>query len=178
MTTNRILGNSVLPASKSVTAHDRLRLSSLNEKQWQAWVIEAAHTFGWHVYHTYDSRRSQAGFPDLTLMRPPEVLFVELKTEKGRLSASQRVWSELLEACPGVGYYLWRPSDNEALIQVLGGGPVTTKRTTKKCANCEGTGTIVYWGFTGDEVTAGRYPSVASDKPCFRCNGTGKEQIE
>ena len=110
-----------MPATNPVTSLDRLRLESLTEKQWQAWVIEAAHTFGWHVYHTYDSRRSHIGYPDLTLVRPPEVLFVELKTEKGRLSASQRVWSELLQACPGVDYYLWRPSDNEAVIQVLGG---------------------------------------------------------
>ena len=109
-----------MPATKSVSALERLRAQSLTEKQWQAWVIEAAHTFGWHVYHTYDSRRSQAGYPDLTLMRPPDVLFVELKTEKGKLSASQRFTAVLLEACPGVGYYLWRPSDSDEAVQVLG----------------------------------------------------------
>ena len=45
---------------------------------------------------------------------------MELKTEKGRLIASQRAWSDLLQACPGVGYYLWRPSASDEVIQVLG----------------------------------------------------------
>ena len=47
---------------------------------------------------------------------------------------------------------------------------------TRKCKNCLGTGIIVYWDFTSDEATGGRYPSVASDKPFYRCNGTGKEK--
>ena len=52
-------------------------------------------------------------------------------------------------------------------------------RKTKKCANCEGMGKIVYWEFADDGVKqGGNYPSVASDKPCYRCDGTGKEKIE
>ena len=46
-------------------------------------------------------------------MRPPEVLFVELKTEKGKLSASQRWLEELSQRLALAGYYLWRPSDSD-----------------------------------------------------------------
>ena len=50
---------------------------------------------------------------------------------------------------------------------------------TKKCANCEGTGGIVYWDYAEQAPTAWQKPpSVASDKPCYRCKGTGKEKIE
>ena len=50
---------------------------------------------------------------------------------------------------------------------------------TKKCANCQGTGVIVYWDYADDAVKRhSGYSSVASDKPCYRCNGTGKEKTE
>ena len=35
------------------------------EKGFQAAVVELARLRGWLVYHTYDSRRSAKGFPDL-----------------------------------------------------------------------------------------------------------------
>ena len=41
----------------------------MTEKQWQALVQETAQLAGWMAYHTYDSRRSAAGFPDLVLAR-------------------------------------------------------------------------------------------------------------
>ena len=47
-------------------------------------------------------------------------------------------------------------------------------RRTKKCANCAGTGTIVYWDYADNATTVGS----AYDKPCYRCNGTGKEKTE
>ena len=39
------------------------------EKQFQQSVVEVARTLKWRVYHTHDSRRSAAGFPDLVLTR-------------------------------------------------------------------------------------------------------------
>ena len=52
-----------------------------------------------------------SGFPDLVLVRPPDVLFVELKSEKGRMTVNQKKWRRALSQCPGVGYYLWKPGD-------------------------------------------------------------------
>ena len=82
----------------------------MTEAQLQAAVIEAAQLFGWRIYHTFDSRRSNAGFPDLVLVRPPEMLFVELKSEKGRVRPEQKAWIDDLIAV-GNEVLVWRPVD-------------------------------------------------------------------
>jgi hypothetical protein len=88
----------------------------VREKAWQAQVIELALLYGWFVYHTYDSRRSQPGWPDLVLARPTtgELIFVELKTDVGRLSPAQRSWLRVLEDC-NQEVHVWRPRDFEAV---------------------------------------------------------------
>ncbi len=91
----------------------------VTEASWQAQVIEAADLFGWFVYHNPDSRRSAAGFPDLVLIRPPRVLFLELKRQTGRLSPIQREVIDQLDACPGVEVHVARPSDWEQVCSWL-----------------------------------------------------------
>ena len=92
----------------------------ISERDFQAGVIELARLCGWQVAHFHDSRRQvadnkwvgdadAAGFPDLVLVRPPDLIFAELKTDKGRMTDMQRAWQTNLEA---VGdWRLWRPSD-------------------------------------------------------------------
>ena len=84
----------------------------VSEKEWMATVVETAMTLGWSVYHTYDSRRSAAGFPDLVLAREPLLMFVELKTDyaSSQLTDGQKRWLKLLANC-GQACYVWRPSD-------------------------------------------------------------------
>jgi hypothetical protein len=91
----------------------------VNERQLLRQVVDWAKTTGWLIYHTHRSDFSPAGFPDLCLIRPPRVVFAELKSDKGRLSEQQHTWLETLEACPGVETYLWRPGDLETLVRVL-----------------------------------------------------------
>jgi hypothetical protein len=86
----------------------------VTEKAWQEQVVELATYYRWEHFHVYDSRRSDAGWPDLTLVRPPELMFAELKTDRGRLSGAQRRWIELLRAC-GQEVHVWRPRDFEAV---------------------------------------------------------------
>jgi len=62
------------------------------------------------VYHTHDSRRSEPGYPDVTVCGPRGVLFRELKAERGRLSPDQRVWLERLREAGGDAA-VWRPVD-------------------------------------------------------------------
>ena len=90
------------------------------EKQWQATVIQAAQTLGWTTYHTHDSRRSEPGFPDLVLAREPLLMFVELKTDKpsSKCTDAQKRWLTLLANC-GQACYVWRPSDWEAVRELL-----------------------------------------------------------
>ncbi len=73
-------------------------------------VVQLARLYGRLAYHTHDSRRSAAGFPDLTLVRGRRLLFAELKREAGRTTAEQDGWREALREA-GQEAYLWRPSD-------------------------------------------------------------------
>lgn len=82
----------------------------ISEAAWQEQVLELAQLYRWLAYHTFDSRRSAAGFPDLVLARAPELLIVELKSERGRVRPEQRDWLEVLAAC-GIETHVWRPSD-------------------------------------------------------------------
>lgn len=81
-----------------------------SEAELMAEVRKLAKQLGWLVYHTHRSDRSEAGFPDLVLVRPPFVLYRELKSEKGRLRKEQEVWLHTLgEAGQDVG--VWKPHD-------------------------------------------------------------------
>jgi hypothetical protein len=52
-----------------------------------------------------------AGVPDLIMVAPNCLLFAEVKTAKGRLSASQREFAELIVAA-GYHYRVWRSIDD------------------------------------------------------------------
>ena len=88
-----------------------------DEKAFQAEVIKEARRLGWRHYHTYDSRKSAAGFPDLVLVRD-RVVWVELKSATGRLTAAQEEWRDWLLAA-GQEWHLWRPADWPAIVEVL-----------------------------------------------------------
>ena len=90
---------------------------TVSEKDFMAAVIKESERLGWKVYHTHDSRKSQAGYPDLTLARD-RLIVAELKTESGRLTAAQANWlTALAEA--GVECYVWRPSSWTRIVEVL-----------------------------------------------------------
>lgn len=95
-----------------------LRAVALTEKQFQGQVVELAKIRHWDVYHAQLAKWSEKGWPDLTLMRPPRLVFAELKSEKGKTTERQRYWLEHLEQC-GIEVYLWRPSDWDDVERVL-----------------------------------------------------------
>lgn len=73
-------------------------------------IIDLARLLGWKTYHTFDSRRSEPGYPDLTLVKGRRLVFAELKTEKGRMTAAQDEWLEaFLQA--GAEVCVFRPRD-------------------------------------------------------------------
>ena len=110
-----------------------------DEESWLGWVTDYAVRVArppWRYYHTRDSRRSAAGFPDLVLVRGPRLIFAELKTERGKLTADQVAWLEDLAmvAATATGrawdppgdppppvpeVYVWRPSDRPEIGRIL-----------------------------------------------------------
>ena len=93
----------------------------ITEKEFMSQVKDLANIYHWEMYHPFLSKWSVRGFPDITLIRPPRIIFAELKRAKGILSPSQQEWAELLRACPGVEYYLWTPDDFDNILSVLQG---------------------------------------------------------
>lgn len=125
----------------------------LSESRFQEKVITRARAKGWMVHHArpaYNRDGDQVttpiqgdpGFPDLVLTRDGQLVIVELKSERGVLSASQRQW--LMHLCgDGSGHSptrvvqeqvrigdlegidtallvtVWRPSDWPEICEVL-----------------------------------------------------------
>ena len=99
------------------------------EKQFQDSIMELCELLNIIAFHSGDPRRdSVAGFPDLVLIGK-RVIYVELKTEKGRTSKSQDIMHTRLNKS-GVEFYLWRPSDWNEIKTVLQGmrAPATYPR--------------------------------------------------
>lgn len=84
----------------------------ISERAFQDVVIEYARLNGWIVYHPFDSRHSEAGWPDLALTHEQMGRFLlrELKTDTGRVSAAQTAYHQALRAA-GVDVAVWRPRD-------------------------------------------------------------------
>lgn len=89
----------------------------MTEKQFQEAVVEMAQILGWRVYHTFDSRRSAPGFPDLVLVRD-RIVYLELKTETGRISAQQADWIAAINAAGGNALVV-RPSQMDEVEKSL-----------------------------------------------------------
>lgn len=92
------------------------------EASFQAQVVDLAHLCGWRTMHVrrtvgrrngrpaWQTATSIDGWPDLCLWRPGWFLAVELKTDRGRLTAAQaEVLASLRDA--GVDVRVWRPAD-------------------------------------------------------------------
>lgn len=91
----------------------------VTEKEFLRQVRDLAKIYHWRFYHPFLSKWSERGYPDITLIRPPRLIFAELKTDKGVMTDSQKEWADLLKECDGIEYYLWRPSDFEEIVKIL-----------------------------------------------------------
>lgn len=96
----------------SIATYNDMRAKLMTETQLQDVIIASATAQGFLVYHTYDSRRSVAGYPDLHLVHGKKriVLFRELKSTKGRVTPDQNKWLAALTAA-GADAGVWRPID-------------------------------------------------------------------
>lgn len=109
--------------------------SALTERQFQARVIDLLHMFGYRVAHFLPAVNLRGqwrtpvaadgkGFPDLVAVRPERngrsgrVLFIELKTDTGRLTKEQKEWQADLEGAHAEAY-VWRPRDWTTLSEIV-----------------------------------------------------------
>jgi hypothetical protein len=101
----------------------------ITEAQFQRQVTDLAtlHRWGWVHFRparTVDGWRTPvsgplgAGWPDLVLVRPPRLVFAELKSERGRLTPTQKGALDLLRDA-GLEVHVWRPGDLPAIQEVL-----------------------------------------------------------
>lgn len=87
-------------------------LPRVTEKQFQSAFVKYLRLMGWTTYHTRYAIGSDPGFPDLVAVRAERCVFLELKTETGRISPAQAEWGELLAGVGGtVEYHLLRATD-------------------------------------------------------------------
>lgn len=96
---------------------------SMSEVELSGTIIRMAEERGWLVKppdkanngngnHRAHRNGTASGFPDLVLARDGEVLFLELKTQAGKLSPEQVLWSMALPSNSGTTRYeVIRPSD-------------------------------------------------------------------
>lgn len=102
----------------SPTARQLLN-AAMTEDELQDGLIRHATLHGWLVYHTHDSRRSQAGFPDLVLLRGDTLILWELKNAKRKVSPEQQVWLDALGGAKNVEAAVVRPADYDRALQRL-----------------------------------------------------------
>jgi len=120
----------------------------LSERLYQSRIVQYAIMAGWDVWHdsatnaatscfvcaraNLPSRygcptckrpskivRNPPGKLDLELLRPPRIIFAEIKAEGGRLSGEQATRIARLKACPGVEVYTWWPRDWPDVVRIL-----------------------------------------------------------
>lgn len=91
------------------------------EADFQAKIIKLAKATGWAIYHTYDSRRSNRGWPDLALVRGVSMLFLEVKSEDGAATPDQEEWIDRLKQVKFVTAAIAWPRHWDEIAETLQG---------------------------------------------------------
>lgn len=100
---------------------------TLTEAQWQSQTVALCRQLGWECFWAPRNQPTSrghrqtvpAGFPDLVVLGHGRALFLELKTETGRIRSEQKqVLARLAEA--GCECAVLRPRDLSLLLAVLG----------------------------------------------------------
>ncbi len=98
----------------------RLPAREISEKQFQAWVVNRARERGWtrqfHVLRAQVQGRwltstSTPGVPDLWLLRPPQLVVLEVKSWGGKATPEQIKWIAGLQRVPGIEAFVVSPAD-------------------------------------------------------------------
>lgn len=94
------------------------------EDDFQDSVISLLKMAGWPpelIYHTFDSRRSRAGFPDIVAVKPSDgrLLIAELKRDSANPTPAQQRWLDALDTVRHFDVHLWRPRDTDKIVRTI-----------------------------------------------------------
>ncbi len=81
-------------------------------------VRDLAQLHGWLDWHHLRSKGTRPGWPDLVLLRPPRLIFAELKVPPNKLSPSQEVCTGMLRDS-GQEVYVWTPDQWSEIERIL-----------------------------------------------------------
>ena len=97
-----------------------LASGQISHKQFQQQVVHLAKLAGFEqIYHTWNSRHSPAGFPDLVIIKEGRQIVAELKVGDDNLSPEQYFWLLEFAKVKNTEVYVWRPGDNDEIEQVI-----------------------------------------------------------
>ena len=97
----------------------------VKEKPFMETILRMAKLLGWLSYHTFDSRKSTPGFPDIVAVHPEHgTLYLEAKTMRGKVSAAQQEWIDVLTAA-GERAFVVRPDQMDMIEALFRGEPAS-----------------------------------------------------
>jgi len=122
-------GSPAAPTSLSKTDYDLLVANSLSETAFQSQIENLARLLRYLCYHTLDSRGSERGFPDLTILGHGRLILMELKRQdrKAVLTTEQVEWLDEAARLRDSGdsrlevYGAVRPIDSDRVTNTLYG---------------------------------------------------------
>ncbi len=93
------------------------------EAEFQSAVFKLARGAGFLCYHTRDSRKSEAGFPDCVMVHPWRklVIVAELKVGTNKCTPAQVAWLEAFRAV-GLTAVEWRPEQWNEIVATISDG--------------------------------------------------------
>lgn len=110
----------------------------MTEQEFLRRVIDLAKMTGWRVAHFRPAMTAKGGwitrmdghygFPDLVLVRPPRLLFAELKVGKNKVTTEQQEWLAALGRCrydpmedvaTPIEVFEWRPEQWYGIVKIL-----------------------------------------------------------
>lgn len=100
----------------------KITIPRMTEKQLARNIVTEAKNCNWLVYHTFMSKWSSPGFPDLLMIRDGKILAWELKAQDKEASPAQREWLDAF-ALSGADARVVRPDDLEMAYKILVHGP-------------------------------------------------------
>lgn len=85
--------------------------ANTTEAELLAVLRKLAKAESWELYHTYNSEKSEPGWPDTVITDGVSLLIYELKDNRRKPTPEQETWLSLLAHTGKVECGIWRPKD-------------------------------------------------------------------